>query len=216
MNGKFVVAFGSALALSTPAAAGDLLTARDRTWFGTLAGGQWVDSRLPEFPYNLVTGGLVFRDAYFVSGAVSRVIVPDFAIPLPFTGSRLAGNSLEAEAQLTQHFGLEHMTEATLAVALRSGEIPLWEGLHFNVGWANGLSYAFDHPDFEVGRGGVRGVDSVKLQYYMGIDSEWTAEAAPRVHFLTQLHHRSGIYGIVSPQRTGSNYIGAGLRFDFE
>jgi hypothetical protein len=199
------------------AAADDLWLARDRAWFATIIGAKWVDTRLPSLPYNAVTGKLRFTDAYLVSGSVSRVLLPNFAIPIPGTGTRLIGNSIELEAQLAEHFGKENTEEGVLAVAVRTGQIPLWSsGVAVNLAWANGLSYAFSRPAYEEGPGGARGVGSRQLQYYMGIESEWTAAAAPRIHFVSQLHHRSGVYGLISPQKTGSNYLGGGLRFDFD
>ena len=201
---------------TSPAAAGDLLFARERTWFATVTGAQWAETRLPLLPYNIVTGNLHISDTYLVSASVNTVVVPDFAIPLPLTDLRFIGNSVEIEGKIVQHFGLDDNTEAALAIVLRSGEIPLWENASVNVAWANGLSYAFTAPEFEKGTGGVRGVDTIPLQYYLGLESEWTLDTRNHWHFVTMLHHRSGIYGLISPRKTGSNYIGAGLRFDFE
>jgi hypothetical protein len=48
----------------------------------------------------------------------------------------------------------------------------------------------------------------------MGLETEFTHESTPNAHFFLKLHHRSGIYGLISPRKTGSNYIGAGLRWD--
>lgn len=205
----------AALAVSAGAArADDLLTPRDRDWVLGLRGAVWAESQLPLVPYNTITGNLKFRDAQFAEIALSRVIVHDFSIPLPGHYT-LNGNSLEAQVIATQHFGLEDHQEAVAALNLRSGDIPLWGGASVNLSWANGLSYAFERPKLEKGPGGVPGVGSRHLQYYMGFEQEWTFEPGAHWHLTTMLHHRSGIYGIVSPRHTGSNYMGAGINFDF-
>jgi hypothetical protein len=211
-----VLACGIAMASGPAAHADDLWSARQRDWFVTVTGAEWAESRLPEFPYNAVTGNLNFKDAYLVSFGLSGVVLNDVSIPVPFTDSRLTGNSVEIEAQIGTHFGLEDHAEAVADLMLRTGEIPVLGDVHFNLGWANGLSYAIGRPDLERGDSGRPGVNSHHLQYYMGIESEWSFGERPRVHFVTQIHHRSGIYGIISPQRTGSNYIGAGLRIDLQ
>ena len=171
-----------------------------------------TEARLPTVPFEIVTARLPFRPSYAASVAASKVVVPRFAIALP--GLTLRGNSLEIEGQLLQHFGREDSTEVAAAAVLRSGQIGLAGPVSANLAWGNGLSYALTQPRYEIGRGGVRGVDTVQLQYHMSFETEITSARNPRVHYVARLHHRSGIYGVISPSRTGSNYIGVGLRFD--
>ena len=187
---------------------------RQRVWYASLIGAQWGEVRLPQFPIKAVTGDIPFRQSYLAAAGIGRVIVPRFDIPIPFTGVGLVGNSLEIEGQVVRHFGLQEHWEGTAALVLRTGELRLWGGASLNIGWANGLSYAFSDPKYEFGPGGVRGVDSRRLQYYMGLEAEFTLSQLPNVHLLAKLHHRSGIYGVISPRRTGSNFIGGGLRVD--
>ncbi len=202
-----------ALAASN-ASAKDLLRARDRDWILGFGVGVWAESQLPLVPYNIVTGNLKFKNAQLAQISLSRVLVHDFSIPLPGHHA-LSGNSIEAQAIGTQHFGLETDQEAVLALVLRSGNIPLWGGVSVNIAWGNGLSYALQRPKFEKGPGGKRGVGSRRLQYYMGFESEWTFLPDARWHLTTMLHHRSGVYGVISPRRTGSNYMGGGINVDF-
>jgi hypothetical protein len=44
---------------------------------------------------------------------------------------------------------------------------------------------------------------------------ELTHEWLKNWHFVLNVHHRSGIWGVIAPQKTGANYIGGGIRFDF-
>lgn len=174
----------------------------------------WAESRLPRLPQNVVTGKIRFDDSYIFGAAISYVPIKRFDIPLLF-GLSLPDNSLELEGQLVKHFGKQDHLEGTAAVVIRSGEIHPFEKLSFNVAWANGLSFAFSDPAHELGTTGKRGVDTRRMQYYMGIETEFTHSALPDFHLVTKLHHRSGIYGVISPSKTGSNFIGAGLRWDF-
>lgn len=209
------IVFGLALGLACASAqAEDLLGARDRDWIVALDAAVWTESQLPLLPYNIVTGNLKFRDAQLVQLGVSKVLINDFSIPLP-GGYALNGNSLELQVIGTQHLGLQDHQEAAAALALRSGEIPLWGGASVNLAWADGLSYAFESPKLEKGPGGVAGVGSRHLQHYIGLESEWTLTPGARWHITTMLHHRSGIYGLISPRKTGSNYLGMGFNFDF-
>lgn len=185
---------------------------RERDWYLTGFLLKESEARLPLFPYKILTATLPFRPAYAATVAVDRVVVPRFAIPLP--GFTLRGNSLDLEAQFLKHFGREHSAEVSAAAVLRSGQFGVIGRTSANVAWGNGFSYAIDAPNYELGRNGVRGVDTIHLQYHMAFKAEVTSGAAPHLHYVLRLHHRSGIYGLISPSRTGSNYLGLGLRFD--
>lgn len=166
-----------------------------------------ADSRLFRIPDRLVTGQLDFQKAYLITGAASKVLVRRFT----FLGR---GNSLELEGQLGQHVGREDTTEADAAIVLRSGQLGVFGGTSLNVAWGNGFSYAFTTPREENGEAGIQGVGAKKAQYYMTFETELTDSSAPHVHVVLRLAHRSGIYGLISSDKTGSNYLGGGLRFD--
>ena len=201
------------MATSTAALAeGDRQRTRDT--FVTVYASKWSDIALNAFPLRLVTGDLRFRPTYFVAVGVNHVVIPDFTIHIPATGIRLRKTSLEVEGQLVKHFGIQDHIEATGALVVRSGEIPIGKRPSLNLAIANGLSYAFERPKYELGPSGKQGVDSRYLQYHIGLEAELTPSPQARVHLVAKLHHRSGIYGVISPRTTGSNFIGAGLRFD--
>ncbi|MDR1968924.1 MAG: hypothetical protein LBQ32_09585 [Burkholderiaceae bacterium] len=185
---------------------------RDRQWRATIFGGTWMDTTLPAFPKNLLTGNIKLQNAHFLGGGLSRVLVPRFDIP--FFSTTLPGNSMELEGQIVKHFGKQDHVELTGAIVVRSGEIHPLEQLSFNVAWANGFSYALSNPAYEKGPEGIPGVNSRKFQYYMGIETEFTHQSMPNTHLMIKLHHRSGIYGVISQRKTGSNYIVIGLGWD--
>lgn len=196
-----------------PVAEWSLTTPRPAAQVFSIAGyaGRWTNSRLPTFPYNLVTGRVTTEDAHLF-GAIGAWRVYDFSLPLP-GAARLDGFSFELEAGLFKHTGLQRHGEGTLALVLRTGQIPLFSGLSFNLAMGNGLSLAFSDPAYELGPSGRRGVDTRRLQYHMSFEAAFSHAAAPQLEVFARLHHRSGIYGVISPRRTGSNFVGGGVRF---
>lgn len=218
----FALAISALVLASQPAAAeeakaadaGSVVLTHARpnwTWAFAVYGGNWTNSTLPAFPFNAATGRLTFEDAQIASVIANRHLL-DFGFALPGTRYRFEGFSLEAEATLDKHFGLEHHWETTGALVVRSGEIDLGSALRMNVSWGNGLSWALERPAWEEGPTGRHGVDSRRLQYHMSFETGFTPTAAANVSLFMRLHHRSGIYGVISPQHTGSNYVGAGVR----
>lgn len=193
--------------------AGNAVAGEPRKGAVALYGARWIESRFPQFPKNLVTGNLGYRDTYLSGVIGSLVVIDDFSVPLPFTDARWQGLDLEAEGTLVKHYGLQHHWEIAAATVVRTPDLEIYHGLAVNGAWGNGLSWAFDEPAFEIGEEGIRGVDTKRLQYHMSLEAEFSFGASP-VHLFTRLHHRSGMWGVISPQRTGSNYLGAGLRID--
>ena len=188
-----------------------------RTGYVSVIAARWAETRLPTLPVNLVTGDLDYADDYLFSAGLGVVLVPDFEIPATVLTPALGGFSVEAEGMLAFHTSLSSHTEFAGALVLRTPEIAVpgdLASVNFAVG--NGLSYAFSDPDYEKGVDGVRGVDTVRLQYFISLESELTFAALPNIHFVARVHHRSGIYGLISPPKTGSNYIGLGVRFDLQ
>lgn len=186
---------------------------RDRTWYASVYGTRYIESRLLLIPYKLATLSMPTTSSYLVGGGIGYVLIPELTIPTPFSNVAFKGNSLEIEGQLAKHFGFEDTTEATLALMLRSAQIPLWGGVSFNVALGDGISYAFSDPKYEIGIDRVRGVDTVRAQNFIVAETEFTHESFKWAHFVFRLHHRSGVYGLIS-KKTGSNYMGGGLRLD--
>jgi hypothetical protein len=96
---------------------------------------------------------------------------------------------------------------------LRTRDYDLASAGTINLGWANGFSYALSPPAHEYGTNLVRGEDTVPFQYYMGFEAEFAHTSWEWLRVFARLHHRSGIYGVISPSKTGSNILGLGVRF---
>jgi len=185
--------------------------AHAETWRVGVYAGQWADTRLPHLPYNTATGRLSFDDSYLYSLIVSRHLM-DTNIFFPGTTIGLRDAQLEWEGTASTHDGLQNHAELTLGIMLRSRDINVGSFGNINFGWANGFSYALDKPDYEYGRTRERGLDTVQFQYYMGFEVEYAHASWERFSVFTRLHHRSGIYGVISPSKTGSNILGVGAR----
>lgn len=206
LRGMRVFALLSPLLLALPAHA--------ETWRVGLSTGQWADTRLPYLPYNAATGRLRFDGSYLHSLVVSRHLAQtNIFVPGTSLGFREA--RLELEGTASVHDGLQSHREMTLGIMLRGRDLDVGSFGAVNFGWANGFSYALDAPSHEYGRTRVRGYDTVQLQYYMGFEAEYSHASWQRLSVFARLHHRSGIYGVISPSKTGSNIIGAGVRLRF-
>jgi hypothetical protein len=182
-------------------------------WSIGVARTQWVETRLPLFPKNLVDGNLRPRQSFATTFIATKPFGTLDIAPNAWWG--VSGIGVEAEGTLSIHDGLQDHVEGTAGVMLRSPKAE-WDGVGaFGLGWSNGLSYAFTDPAFERGPSGVRGLDTERLQYYMGFEATFSPEAAPNLEIFGRLHHRSGIYGVISPDDTGSNMLGGGVRLNF-
>jgi hypothetical protein len=198
---------------SAPAGAEAVRSGRDRPLYVSAYASQWIDSNLLEIPHLLLTGSLETRRAYFLGGGLGYVLVPRFEVPLPFCGGcALSGNSLELEGVVLKHFDLQDHWEVAGGAFARTGQIPLFPGAGLNLAAGAGLSYALADPKLENGRGGQRGVDTYRLQFYLAFETELAHRAVPGWSLLGRIHHRSGGYGTLTEQGSGSNFIGLGLR----
>ncbi len=173
----------------------------------------WAETNLPELPYKALSGKLEFHDAHLTSLELSRTVVPEFTIPTPFGDWQR--HRLEMAGQVIKHWGKQKHTELTGALIWRTPDWLFIDAMSMNFALGSGLSYAFKRPKFEKGPEGIRGHNSRRLQFYILTELELTPTPAPDWHLVFRLHHRSGIWGLISPRKTGSNYLGVGLRHDF-
>ena len=212
---RFVVLVGGVLLCIAGFVLDSEAVAQDRFNHLTITHGVWVDSNLPDMPGKIVTGNLEFEDSYYIGLTYARTLVNDFTIPLPFSKVRFRGWDLELEGSLLKHYNIQTHWETTCALVLRTRQfVPLsFLGWTFAGGW--GFSYAFSEPSLEKGPEGIPGEDSVQLQSHLVIEADFFYPEFDRLHLITRIHHRSGIYGVISPQETGSNFLAAGIRFDF-
>jgi hypothetical protein len=192
-----------------PAAAQD--SHRDRRSFATLYVGQWMNTDLIEVPGRLVTANVDLEPATLVSGIFHRVLARDLRTEVRGLGWLINGSSIELEAQLGWHFGLQRHGEAVLALAWRSPDVTLpLTGLQVNFAAAEGFSYALSRPTFEGREAGRR---ARKFLNYLAFELEFTHPSLPGFAVVPRLHHRSGVFGLIAPHGgIGSDFLGVGLR----
>ena len=188
---------------------GDSRCSYGRTWFVTIYGDRRAANGLWPVVGGVFDVGLKFRNQYFVGGALSYVLLHDIRIPIPFTGWTATHNRIEIEGQLDQHFGeaSNTNTEVVLAAVFRTGNLPLFAGISMNVAFGLGPSYAFSAPDEP---------RDYKFLNYLSGEVEFGSEQFPALHVVPQLHHRSGVFGLIAPSAAGSTYLGVGLRLDLD
>ncbi|MCB5174066.1 hypothetical protein [Microvirga lenta] len=196
----------ASLGLAGPTAA----QSPERMWHVTGYASRWANTDLLDVPERSFRGNLTFEDANFVGAGLARVIVPSFSIPVPGTDFAFRGNRIEIEGQVLRHFGSQSHWEGTVAIMFRTGQIPLFGGLSVNFAVGEGLSYASERPALE---GSFR-VEPTRFLNYLAFEAEFSHASLPGVYFVPRIHHRSGIFGVIAPRESGSNFIGAGLRID--
>ncbi|MGK7869616.1 hypothetical protein [Falsiroseomonas sp. E2-1-a20] len=186
---------------------------RKRIWFATAYVHQFTNSNLADIPVGLATGNWSLERSYFSSVALNRVLVPRLPLDLPLVGRLLDGGSLELEGQFGLHSGLQSHTEATLALVWRTPDYALPLGTRMNFAVGEGLSYALARPAFE---GVVNEAQPRRFLNYLAFEAEISHERLPRVALVPRIHHRSGIFGLIAPQGSGSNFVGLGLRLTLQ
>jgi hypothetical protein len=187
---------------------------RDRTWFATVYAGQWFSVGAPAPEQMLGTQDAGFQDSYFVSALLSRVLVRELKTEFPLVGPLIDGSSIELEGQIGRHFGLQDHAEVTLALLWRSRDfaMPLTNG-RLNVAVGEGLSYALSRPAYE---GVAHGQEPRKFLNYLTFEAEFSHPSLPGVSVVPRVHHRSGIFGVIAPRGSGSDFIGIGLRMTLQ
>lgn len=180
---------------------------------GALSGGVYVDARLASLPYDVVTGRAQTRGAGVVEADLGATLFR-FDLPLPFCGGcTLPGNAVEAHLNLSQYFGRQTNAELGGYMMLRTGWVPWPLDLRANLAVGLGLSTAFTKPRLEVAGSDGR---TYLTQVQLPVEIEWWHPALGNATvLLPRIHHRSGMFGVVAPTGVGSNFVGAGLRFNF-
>jgi hypothetical protein len=114
---------------------------------------------------------------------------------------------LEGEVQVGQHWGRQHNREANGLIAARWLRFPWDEVLDTSAAFGIGASFASRVPEVEdmPGRPGAR-----RLVYFHN-EIEFSRPGNPHTSVFLRLHHRSGMYDVVSEAR-GSNFLGIGVR----
>ncbi|MEM0981486.1 MAG: hypothetical protein AAGH78_14575 [Cyanobacteria bacterium P01_H01_bin.58] len=154
-----------------------------------------------------VWGGVMTDNALGPSLIGQDIRLEDSALMGLGVSRRLAGGEsikVEGELQLLQHLGQQDHLEGTAALALR------WEmSSRFSVAVIEGVSYATDIPEIEA----ENNDRAAQLLNYLAFEVEYAY--APQWAIATRLHHRSGVSGLFSDVKGGSNAYLMGIRRRF-
>jgi hypothetical protein len=121
----------------------------------------------------------------------------------------------ELEGQVARHYGMQHHWEANVLIVARWMHFPWDHWLDTRVAYGGGLSYALEKPYLEPRREPER-EDSTRLLHYLLVELEVTLPGAQRWSAFGRIHHRSGVFGIFDNVRGGSNFIGVGVRYQWD
>jgi hypothetical protein len=175
--------------------------------------GQGADHNLPELPEAILTGDIEWEKSYFISFGLgkTRGTLGENLEFLQETFFADFGHGYELV--LVQHRGLQSNQEMAGAYTLRTPDAYLGP-LGVNLGAGMGLSYAFGTPSYE---DGPRDDPDrrYRLQLLALFELEWRIRGIEDFSFVTRVHHRSGGYGVIAPRYVGSNFMAAGLRYQF-
>jgi len=53
------------------------------------------------------------------------------------------------------------------------------------------------------------------LQLLALVELEWRLRGVEHLSFVTRTHHSSGVYGVIAPRNVASNFLVAGVRWEF-
>ena len=172
--------------------------------------GQGVDHNLPDLPGKIITGNIDWEKSYFLALGLGKTLGTLDTL----RGTLFSNLSYGYELVLVQHRGLQSNQELGGAYTLRTSELYLGP-LEVNFGAGTGLSYAFGTPNYEDGPMDDDPERRYRLQLLALFELEWHLSSVENFSFVTRIHHRSGAYGLIAPPHVGSNFIAAGLRYQF-
>lgn len=173
--------------------------------------GQGVDSNLREVLPDLFTGDLRFEDTSFTAVGLYRPLGTPRFLQSVFDFVSLSETGTGLELIAAKHYGLQYNWEIDAAYLVRFPRLRV-AGLSVRFGVGFGFSYALGLPSYEDGPKDDPD-RRYRFQNYDTFELEWGLEAVRRVSLVTRIHHRSGMYGLIAPQRVGSNFLALGLRY---
>lgn len=175
--------------------------------------GRGVDLNLREFPEAILEGDLRSEDSWFWGVGLAKTRAT-LGHSLPATRGTFVENVRHGyEVVLLQHWGRQDNVELGASYFLRTPDAALGP-LRVNAAGGVGLSHAFGTPAYEDADPDEPD-RRYRTQFLLILEAEWSLAQAPAFSFVTRIHHRSGIYGLVAPSKVGSNFVVAGLRYRF-
>jgi hypothetical protein len=143
------------------------------------------------------------EDDHLVATAISRD-----------AGRLFAGRlHLEPEVGIGQRYGRQGETEVWAALFVRYRGFPWDDVVITSVAVSTGLNYSSGISYVEERR--ARDGDGSRLMHFFSPEITFAMPSRPGVELLFRLHHRSGVFGLVSDAWGGAQYATVGLRVRF-
>ncbi|MBK1729416.1 hypothetical protein CKO14_08500 [Halorhodospira halophila] len=117
----------------------------------------------------------------------------------------------EVEGQLARHTGMQRHGEVNGVLVARWTRFPWDRWLDTRAAFGEGLSWATQEPRIEPRGDKDDDEDSAQLLNYLLLEIEGKPPGRDWSGFV-RIHHRSGVFGLFSGVRGGSNFVGAGVR----
>jgi hypothetical protein len=166
-------------------------------------GGSYVDSAMSDIllldPQTPITWD--YEDDHFLGVAVSREV------------GRAWRLRIEPELGVGQRFGRQSATELWGAVFVRYRGFPWDDVLTTTVAVSTGLNYASEITAVEQDR--ARDGEGSRLMHFFSPEVTFALPTRPDVELMFRMHHRSGVFGLVSDAWGGAQYGTVGLRVRF-
>ena len=144
-----------------------------------------------------------YRDDHLVALAFSREVAQAFRGRLRF----------EPEVGVGRRFGEQDETEIWGALFVRYRGFPWDDVVVTSVALSTGLNYATDISEMERDR--ARDDEGSRLMHFFSPEVTFALPSRPEVELLFRMHHRSGVFGVVSDAWGGAQYGTVGLRVRF-
>ncbi len=117
----------------------------------------------------------------------------------------------ELETQIGKHFENSLAYELNGLIVFRWTLLPWSKFIRSSFGFGNGLSYATAFNSIEA----TAGPDLSKLLYSILLEFDFSLSDTDTWSIVTRVHHRSGIFGLITRANQGSNYLCLGVKVRF-
>lgn len=121
--------------------------------------------------------------------------------------------TLEPELGIGQRYGRESATELWGAFFFRYHGFPWDRYVLTTMALSTGLNWASEVTDVEQDR--ANDDEGSQLMHYFAPEVTFALPSHPNTELMIRIHHRSGVFGLVSDALGGAQYATVGLRFRF-
>jgi hypothetical protein len=121
--------------------------------------------------------------------------------------------TVEPEVGVGQRFGRQSATELWGAFYFRYHGFPWDHVVLTTAALSTGINWASEVTEVEQDR--ARDDEGSQLMHYFSPEITFALPSNPNTELLFRVHHRSGVFGLVSDAWGGAQYASVGLRFRF-